>query len=436
MKLVLKLTLAAMLVIAYAATPGVAAEIGIYFDVAASANCLPEVAVFPYTTTAYVVATNCSGSGGIRGWEAQVAWDSTLVVNAGGVSGQPINVRAFPEYMVGLAAALPDSDTVVLAQLSVIAFGPGGIFLKGLGVSAPDSMPAILLDQREHPEIALYRFGSPTSCVASIGLVQCPAFAVPEEALIQHLPSPTSTSFYSLNPPPRVGHSKSESDLPDGGYFADVAIVATILHAVKSCVQIDIEVIAGIPAPYASAMELLVHPTERLWGACGDTIRVFALGYDLDGCMDYSEPWDVPAEEEVVEGALCYIAARRVGDAYLVTQNETFVVFDPSKNAADIDKRLIGFEEYKDSRQIAESEIVVDGKLIAATRESMSFQVIRRLKGDAPDILDVARSRVRGQQVNAGSIGGIVRLYLVKRGDQFVPLHGKFSVQRIVEHMR
>ena len=78
--------------------------------------------------TIYLIATRTTGSGGISGWECHLTgdWDSNANIFFGGetLSGQALNVSAFPDYSVGLGTSLPPdgNGNIVLAAWTFIFF--------------------------------------------------------------------------------------------------------------------------------------------------------------------------------------------------------------------------------------------------------------------------------------------------------------------------
>jgi hypothetical protein len=87
------------------------------------------------SATIYLIAANVTGSGGVSGWECHLTgdWDANPNIFFGGesLSGQPLNVSAFPDYSVGLGAPLPadGNGNVVLANWTFIFFGPETMLL-------------------------------------------------------------------------------------------------------------------------------------------------------------------------------------------------------------------------------------------------------------------------------------------------------------------
>lgn len=117
--------------------------VGLYFDALGTQPSIAESAiVFPAVVTAFVIAKDYDPVVGIRAWEMRLSWTDSLIVSAGGFSGQGINVGTFPEYRVGLAAPIGlNDDLVVLAQVNIYALGPGDLILGAC------SLPSIPLSE-------------------------------------------------------------------------------------------------------------------------------------------------------------------------------------------------------------------------------------------------------------------------------------------------
>jgi hypothetical protein len=138
---------------------------------------LDTVSAYPFITDAYIVVKDLCDSGGIGGWEGQLAWDQGIYITGMDLRGQGLNIGTFPDLVVGLESPLPADSVIVIADIHVIATGPGGIYLK------PSSRPMIVGAESpifvfgSNPQLfALmsYAFGDSGSVCASIGAVPCP----------------------------------------------------------------------------------------------------------------------------------------------------------------------------------------------------------------------------------------------------------------------
>lgn len=419
-----------------AVTLGMAAELGVYFDGAASVNCLPEVTTFPYVAQAYIIATNCAGFGGVRGWEAALTWDNTLIVSASNVSGQAINVRAFPEYMVGLAAALPDSDTVVLAQLNVLALGPGGIFVHGLGVSVPDSMPAFVFEGSDEVSVADYLFGSPVDAVASVGILPCPAPPEPEGTAMQEMPPFSVSRTLEMQPDPMSMSAKSAASFEGGGYGTEVGFLGTVLGVSEKCLEYTRDDIVGAsPGHPIGTLEVVMEVSEWYWGASVDTAVVYVMGYDVDNCVRYLQEWPVPERDQVQVNSTFFVAAHAIVGGYLVTFAGTMQQVGPGKN--DVAKSsLARFKQYSEREQMGASSAVIDARFVARDNRGWHFVVERVIKGNVDRQVFIAGDDDGLSEAYLGNVGSLVRLYLVENGGRTTLTFGRYSAQRIAERSK
>lgn len=418
----------AMLFVALLATISSAAEIGIYFDTAATINCLPEVTTFPYETQAYVIATNCAGFGGVRGWEAGLAWDGALKVSASGVSGQPINVGTFPDYRVELTSALPENETVVLAQLDIVVSGPGGVYLRGVGASAPQLMSATTSKDARSPQPMSHAYGDAQSRAASIGLTSCPEFPAQPVQTMREVPlhDGTWTTYTNAGPGAAI---KSSSEIYDGGPAASAGFAGTIVSGELKCVEFLSHKISGTDGP-ATVLELTVRVTDRYWGQVPAIATVCVLGYELAGCTRIAADWGLPSIGLVVPQARCFVAARREGGGFLVSPWESFTIIDSSKSGDVRRKSLSRFESYSDEVQLQAADVVVDAERISSTKQGTAYRVVRRIKGSVGDTLVVQDRDENGEWFFQGYEGDLARLYLAEDDKGLYPLHGRFSVQK------
>ena len=103
--------------------------IGVYHDTGATTTRIdyipPDV---PFT--AYLVATNISCQSGILGWEMQIKPSNPSVyITDVTINGTGLNVTTPPTYEVGLVTPLPFASTMLLATITGLATGQGGIIL-------------------------------------------------------------------------------------------------------------------------------------------------------------------------------------------------------------------------------------------------------------------------------------------------------------------
>lgn len=411
------------------ATVAGAAEIGIYFDASATENCRPEIASYPYVIQAYIVATGCAESGGIRAWEATLRWDSSLVVVPGAVSGDEINVRAFPDYVVGLAAALPDSDTVLLAALNVMATGPGAMYIRGPGVSSPDSLPCVEFEGSERIESFGYRFGSLTEPVASIGISNCPSFAPEPALLVRDVPLSPKTSELRTD----EAALAASTEFADEHVAADVCFAGTILSAHMRCVDFAAGNVPGVAGHSVAAMSIMVSTDHRFWGVVADTNEVLVLGYPLQGCSRNPQQLRLPPIGQVRPGVPCFVSARRVRGELVVSHWETFRVLEQAVKGGNLPLEFQKFAIFGDDEQMRSAVRVVDARLKSIGRDTVRYRVVRQLKGSGEALVEIERKTTQDKFTRFGNRGDLMRLYLAVDNGRYVLLHGRRSVQLIGE---
>lgn len=109
-----------------------AQTIGLYFDDQGDQPFYdPADLEYPAQIDVFCIAKNLDPVTGIDGWEARIGYSDSLIVNVAQLYGQAINVGTFPSFSVGLASSVGTGDGfALLAKLSVVALGPGEIFLS------------------------------------------------------------------------------------------------------------------------------------------------------------------------------------------------------------------------------------------------------------------------------------------------------------------
>jgi hypothetical protein len=112
---------------------------GMYFDLDATDNCVPWPAGPVYV---YLILTNASEPTGISGWECHV----TYTVPAGcfevgwTLPAGSLNVSTAPDFVVGLAAPVPNAPTIQLATLCILVFCVPSIYFY-VGPADTPSIP-------------------------------------------------------------------------------------------------------------------------------------------------------------------------------------------------------------------------------------------------------------------------------------------------------
>jgi len=86
---------------------------------------LPEYGASDVPVDAYVMMVNPAYDLGVWAWELKLTFDEGLLLLSADLMGQSLNFLTPPEFVVGLAAPLPDAPIVTLAHLSLIAITAG-----------------------------------------------------------------------------------------------------------------------------------------------------------------------------------------------------------------------------------------------------------------------------------------------------------------------
>ncbi len=91
--------------------------IGLYFD----EDGIDNEAVVPVgmPVTAYLCILDASQVSGVSGWECQVSWNEDYTILAWNLRGGALNIGTPPEFIVGLAQALPWAPSIVLMDILV-----------------------------------------------------------------------------------------------------------------------------------------------------------------------------------------------------------------------------------------------------------------------------------------------------------------------------
>ncbi len=122
------LTLFAVLAIAVPAAAQIDPDgdsAGLYFDTAATNNCITTAAPFtPFT--AYLCATNISADSGISGWECTVETVGPVTAASWAVGHGGTNFLTAPNFAVGIGtvAPAPYTPSIVLATLTGFILAP------------------------------------------------------------------------------------------------------------------------------------------------------------------------------------------------------------------------------------------------------------------------------------------------------------------------
>lgn len=153
-------------------------NIGIYFDETALTTCLDSVPTYPRFVTAHLILRNPACGESIGGWEARLAWDANLSVSLAGIRGQSaLQIENFPNFRVGYGVPLLADTLVVLADLSVLAFGPGGIYIEPAiqpMISGAESPILVFGEDTGMFALMSHAYGDSGTISAAIGNLTCP----------------------------------------------------------------------------------------------------------------------------------------------------------------------------------------------------------------------------------------------------------------------
>jgi hypothetical protein len=108
--------------------------IGLYFDENGTQPYLENLQ-YPAQLQLYLIAKNLDQQMEVGGWELSLSWTDSLIVNVSSLEGQALNVLNFPDMMVGVGGGVEiSSGQALLANFSVVALGPGRIFVSNCSV--------------------------------------------------------------------------------------------------------------------------------------------------------------------------------------------------------------------------------------------------------------------------------------------------------------
>jgi len=361
-------------------------KIGCYFDDAATTNCLPAVDTFPHSVSVYLVVTECSPEEVVNGWEGALAVSPALLVVGQSIEGQAVNFRSPPEFIVGLAAGLPQGQQVLLATFSVVAMGPGEIYWKGLGVSVPDSLPALTVGNERDIVIPEYSYGGRELPVATIGTIECPEVhqAISDAGVYQLAPLGHEQYVTILGAQPAIDPTGKASGI---GAPEDVGARVSVLDVQREAVAFDYRVCSG---RRVGAIRLLCETYEVFWGFPADTINVWLAGYDVPGEIVYRPPLVATDGSEFTIGSEWIINARRLDGGYIVGPAYFIGGVAPagvkSSSGAAQERFLDG---YTMQELLEASDAVVDVSVIDHSRGISRFRALRVIKGEVAEEFSV-----------------------------------------------
>jgi hypothetical protein len=165
-------------IVSMARVVGASDSIGLYFDEHGLSACDTSIAEYPRAVDAFLIAKDLADPCGLSGWECALSLDPAIHFSGYTLYGDnPLNIDQPPEFVVGLRSPVAGSDGVTcLGRLSLIAVGPGRIYLHGVSnPSIPGSDCPVFVGGC-NPAVILpwsYEYGSPNSAVAAVGN-ECP----------------------------------------------------------------------------------------------------------------------------------------------------------------------------------------------------------------------------------------------------------------------
>ncbi len=119
-------------------------KIGLFFDPAGVSYCSEELFV---STDLYLIVDNFSHPDSLVGWELRIESDPGIFLTINDIYGQAMNIGVWPEFVVGLAEPLVNSnDSVLLAKFNGLAMNEGDLFILPVNQSSlPESNKPIYL---------------------------------------------------------------------------------------------------------------------------------------------------------------------------------------------------------------------------------------------------------------------------------------------------
>jgi len=109
-----------------ASPPNFTSRMGIYFDTAATSNCIQSVPVGVHGPGfMYLIATDIEDLGGLAGFECGIEFTGSAAVIDWGYPGNSINFSTGNEdFAVGLSVPLPWQQTIILMDMTIVVFDP------------------------------------------------------------------------------------------------------------------------------------------------------------------------------------------------------------------------------------------------------------------------------------------------------------------------
>ena len=314
-------------------------EVGLFFDLAGTVNCLSDSTIFPFAIESYLVLRDCSSAQGIAGWEGSFSYPESIVMVGWDLGDNSLNISQPPEFVVGLATPIAQAPLLVLGTFSFIVNGPGEIYFHAPEQSSLSGnfYPLYVAGiNTQTTTLMNYSFGSPLHPVSTIGLETCP-----EDSLLQE--------EFNVDPSPweEVPHDKrsegilrdsnrgdAEVSLPDDfkefWQKYDIGVLGTVRNFERHCLYYiigELEVPTGVVEIDIDISEVYWAPKKKL-----SKLTLWVKNTDVEGCMRYSPSLRFYAAEELAPGATI-VAFANFRDGALWGTKQSVFINSPEKSS-------------------------------------------------------------------------------------------------------
>lgn len=423
--------------------------IGIYFDNAATINCLTGHLNEP--VQAYIILTNTTSTSGVGGWECRLTWDNGMYVTLNSLANGSANVQTFPDFQVGLSQALWSStgDPLVLATLNVFATEPGALYITAAsnaslpGVATPIYAKAV--DPSDLVVTVVNGGGGGLPC-ASLGAETCGGvldartLQWPEwtETLTVLDTEHTSTLLAAQSPP--ALQTLTRDRFIQALYSSDVCCVGRILNTDYRCFN-------GHPARESAAV-VLVEVDREFFGPGRSVLTVYVPCVEAEGCMIYEGGAPRPRLEDLKTGEKVLVTAYMRENFYVANEYGVLVYPEgvaripngpeleiaPESVARDFSRSVLL------QRQTADSEFIIYGTCLGLRQGTYTVRVDRQIKGASlPEMVEIDGRPPVAEPALCGRLklapGSTYVMYLVRDGEfGYRALRQRWSAFHIGEH--
>lgn len=401
--------------IALASTParGEQDSVRLCFAADDTISCQPAIATYPHEFQVYLVLSNCSSTGGVGGWEATVDLSDGLMFGSADLGTGAINSGSDTTFYVAYSSPRAQSSTIILATLTLIATGPGCIYLHAFKPSSmPDSFSPVYADGTNPSRLVemRYQVGSPFHPVLTIGLPECPA----PIAQSHFLPSMPDTAAV----PPQIEEYTESSTAPEAPtqkcQLTDIDVDKLTGHSaiVARTRLLDKSKHFVLVNNIRTGLAELKFKIEELY--CGpqiDTIIVFARGVDFPGKLRYDRRTRFAKYEDLEEGGEALVSATLVDNVFWTHDSRVFPLSADSENDARDQLSALREREFqlRPPQQAMEADLVA---LVLPAHQPGSYDVVAvyhgehsqgpiRLSGWDNDYIQSALSKATGQSSSA-----------------------------------